>query len=203
MRERLNVTAGPIPTPFSASCWGLLGALSVRVRLPFRVPGTPGVKTTWMTQLWLASRRPRQAVDCICQKSPVVAMLVTTSGALPTFVRVMGFGALDWPTFTSPKPGPPDGASLTSGATPIPLSGIDSGLPAAPSTIVTKPVIAPIPLGVKRRTMEQLPLGARLEGQSVASAWKSPDAATLWMARGRSPWLVRVVLCGALVVPTD
>ena len=130
-------------------------------------------------------------------------MPLTASGALPTFVSVIGLGALDWPTFTSPKSGPPDATNLTSGATPIPLSGIDSGLPAAASTIVRKPVIVPIPLGMKRRTTEQLALGARLDGQSLASAWKSPDAATLWMAMARPPWLLSVVHCGALVVPRD
>lgn len=49
-------TTGCVPTPVRDTVCGLLFALSVMVRVPFRVPMVPGVKVTEIVQLRPAPR---------------------------------------------------------------------------------------------------------------------------------------------------
>jgi len=75
-------------------------------------------------------------------------MLVTASGALPTFFRVVAWAALVVPTICAAKASEL-GVRLTAGAVPVPLSGRLCGLPAASSTIDTLAFRIPAAVGPK------------------------------------------------------
>ena len=86
------------PTPVSDAVCGLLLALSVTVRIPFRVPLVVGSKKTPMEQLAPGARELPQALRGA--KSPGVAVtLVMTSGALPVLFSMTVWGKPDVPTY--------------------------------------------------------------------------------------------------------
>jgi hypothetical protein len=67
--------------------------------------------------------------------------------------------------------------------------------------MVTAPVLVPAAVGLKVKLRMQLALGARLEPQVLV--WeKSPLAVMLAIVRVALPALLRVRLCGRLLVPT-
>src|SRR2546428_8446229 len=108
-----------------------------------------------MTQLALIASVPRHAFGWGRQKSPaVVAMFVTTSGAVPTFDRMIGLAGLDFPTSLGPKAAPPMANSCPIRAATTPLSTMESG-PAPPSFLMTRrPDLGPITLGGKSNTLQ-------------------------------------------------
>jgi hypothetical protein len=81
-----RVTADWSPVPVSVIVCGLPDALSVTVTVPVRVPVVVGVKVTLMVQFAPAAKLAPQAL--VWLKSPVDAMLLTLSVALPVLVRV-------------------------------------------------------------------------------------------------------------------
>src|ERR1700694_440201 len=158
----------PRPKPVKATCCGLSSALSVRVSDPVRGPCEPGAKATLMTQLALTAREPTHAVESTRRKSPVMVLPVTISGAVPTLVMVIGLGTLVVPTARFPKSSPVGGAMLATGATPIPVSPIVCGLPAALSLMVNPPGRVPAWVGVSRTvTWQACPASSPVLGQSV------------------------------------
>ena len=85
------------PVPLSARDWGLLGALSLMVRLPERLAVAVGLKVTLITQLPPAATGALvlQVVPLAATaKSPVAAMPVKVKGMLPVLVTVSVCGAL-------------------------------------------------------------------------------------------------------------
>jgi hypothetical protein len=97
----LRPTLGAVPVPLKATAWGLPLALSVSVRLPERLPVAVGVNVTLITQLLLPATDvlvlhvvPLAAMA----KSPVTAMLVKVSHAVPLLVTVTALAGLVVPT---------------------------------------------------------------------------------------------------------
>jgi hypothetical protein len=72
-------------------------ASSLTVRVPLRENNALGLKVTATVQPAPAARLVPQALDC--EKSPLTAMLVKLSGAVPLLVIVMFCAALVAPTF--------------------------------------------------------------------------------------------------------
>jgi hypothetical protein len=88
-----------VPVPDSATVCGLLGELSVSVKVPVRVPTWVGVKVTSILQLLpAASVLPQGFVLVVWPKSPLVAMLLMFSVEVPVLVSVTAFAALVTPT---------------------------------------------------------------------------------------------------------
>jgi hypothetical protein len=96
----VNVACGT-PVPDSGTVCGLFGALSVIVRFPVRTPSWVGVKVTLITQLFPARTvLPQGFVLVVWAKSPLVAMLLMFSVAVPVLVSVTVFPAAVTPTTT-------------------------------------------------------------------------------------------------------
>src|ERR1700722_13157719 len=112
--------AWTVPVPASATVCGLLGELSVRVRVPVRAPVSVGVKVTSMVQLFpAASVLPQGLALGVWPKSPLVVMLVIVSVEVPVFVRVTGF--LPAVASRTTLPHVRDvGATVTGGPPPVP-----------------------------------------------------------------------------------
>src|SRR5207302_3594525 len=137
------------------------------------------------------------------QKSPaVVVMFVTTSGAVPTLVNVIGLAGLDLPRSIGPKSVPAPATSCTIGATPTPLRATESGLPPPSLVMTSRPPRAPMTLGVKTTPIEHDAPAPRLAGQSDVRV-KSDGATGLWMATARVPLFLTVTLDERLGVPTS
>ena len=97
----LRLTLGAVPVPLNPTSWGLPLALSVRVRLPERLPVAVGVKVTLITQLLLAATGALvlQVVPLAAiAKSPVTAMPVKVRDAVPLLVTVTALAALVVPS---------------------------------------------------------------------------------------------------------
>src|ERR1700716_2023620 len=121
------------------------------------------------------------------------------SVSVPVLVMVTVLAALVVPTacggkFTGVV------SSVTSGATPVPPSGISCGLPATFSVMVSVPDLAPIAVGVKAILTRQLDKGAIVVQLKPATA-KSPDAVALAIVIGSGPLLNTATSSVALVTP--
>jgi hypothetical protein len=92
---------------------------------------------------------------------------------------------------------------LAAGATPVPVSVTVCGRRVALSVMVSAPVLVPGAVGVNVTLTEQELLNGigEADTQVLVSA-KSPEATTFVTASPGAPVLVRVAVCGALVVPT-
>jgi hypothetical protein len=85
----------------------------------------------------------------------------------------------------------------------VPVSVTVCGLIVALSVKVSKPVLVPVAVGVKLTLTEQAPLASIGEEDAQLSvSEKSPEATTSVTISPAAPTLVRVAVCGALVVPT-
>src|SRR3989441_11351350 len=156
-----------------------------------------------MTQLALIASVPTHALGWGRQKSPaVVAMFVTTSGGVPTLDRMIGLAGLDLPTSIGPKSAPPMANSCTIGATPTPLSTMESGLPPPSFVMTSRPPLGPITLGVKTTPIEHDAPAPKFAGQADVAA-KSVGAAMFWMATARVPLFLTVTLSDWLGDPTS
>ena len=88
---------------------------------------------------------------------------------------------------------------------PVPVSLITAGPRGALCVTVAAPVIEPVRLGVKVTLKVQVAAAATVAPQGVepdGAAVKSPLATMLEIVRVAPELLVRVTVCGALVVPT-
>ena len=91
-------TAGaPSPMPPRMMVWGLLAALSAMLTAPYRLPTAVGVNVTLIVQVAPIARVEGHV--SVCAKSPVGAIPVISSGALPVLVNVTACGGLVVPTF--------------------------------------------------------------------------------------------------------
>ena len=94
-------SATVVPVPVRDTVCGEPEALSVRVRLPMRVPPAVGANVTDMVQLAPAATLDPQVLDSA--KSPVEAIDVTLSAAAPLLVSVTVCAALVVPVFCAAK----------------------------------------------------------------------------------------------------
>lgn len=94
--------AGTTPVPESDTVCGLLGALSVNVRVPVREPNTVGVKVTFTMHLAPTGRVVPHVLEDMA-KMPLVAMLLMFSVAAPLLVNVTVLAALVVLMTTFPK----------------------------------------------------------------------------------------------------
>ena len=85
-----------VPVPVRATVCGLPVALSVTVIAPVRAPAAVGVKITEMLQVAAAATDAPQVL--VWLKSPLAAMLVIESVAVPVLVSVTTWAALEVPT---------------------------------------------------------------------------------------------------------
>jgi len=138
--ERL--TAGtvpaPVPMPVKLTVWGLLAALSVKVKVAVRLPAMVGVKVTLTVQLLSAATELPQVL--VSSKSPasvpVMAMLLRASAALPELLRVTDCAEPVVPTPWLPKD-KEVGERLTPGAATV--TGVEPHTPPVHAVRVTEP----------------------------------------------------------------
>jgi hypothetical protein len=104
-----------VPVPLKGTDCVPVGALSVKVRAPERLPRAVGRNDTLILQLFWGAREPGHLFTAA--KSPVVATFVMSNAAVPVFVTVTGFGALALPTGVLGKVRE-EGEKLTFWATP-------------------------------------------------------------------------------------
>lgn len=97
-----GATEDVVPVPANDITCGLLGALSVSVRVPVRAPVAVGVNFTLMVQLDPTAMELPQVPVPAKLKSPVKAALNATVAVL-LFVAVMNCAALLVPTVWLPK----------------------------------------------------------------------------------------------------
>jgi hypothetical protein len=126
---------------------------------------------------------------------------VTLSVALPVFNSVTVCAALVVLSTWLPNERV-IGERLAAAPTPVPVSVTVCGLIVALSVMASEPVLVPVAVGVKVTLTEQVPLAAiGEEATQVLVSAKSPEATTSVTISPAAPTLVRVAVCGALVVP--
>ncbi len=93
--------AGVTPVPLKGMLCGLLGALSVTVTLPLRLPLAPGVNVTLIVHVPPGARAAVQVLVCAKSEAlvPLTAMLLIVNEADPLFVTVTVCAVLVVPTF--------------------------------------------------------------------------------------------------------
>src|SRR5437899_5055582 len=137
---------------------------------------------------------------------PASVMVLMVSGAVPLLVRVRVRGwLLVWSTCSSKSS---EGGAITApGPVPAPESATDCK-PPLPSSVNRRIASRPAgTAGVKVRVTLQLWAAARSCPEQVSavllkSAGLFPCTAADVTKRSAGPWLVRVTVVGALVVPT-
>jgi hypothetical protein len=127
------------PVPAKAIVWGLLGALSVMVTVPYLLPTAVGVNVTLMMQLAPTLRLAPQVL--LAAKSPVAARFVITTVVVPALVRVAFWDALLTPTGSPVKVRVAGETVAVAGDAGVPVSRTTCGLPAAPSVMVKAPTL--------------------------------------------------------------
>ena len=95
MGEKL-IPGAVVPVPVRATVCGLPAALSVTVMAPVRDPPAVGLKITEIVQVADAATDAPQVL--VWLKSPLAAMLVIASVAVPVLVSVTTWAVLDAPT---------------------------------------------------------------------------------------------------------
>jgi hypothetical protein len=184
----LAVSEKSWPVPDNDTDCGLADALSVKVRVPVREPAAPGLKVTVMVQLAPAARLAGQAL--VWEKSPVAAMFVTLSVALPPFVTLIVCAVL-----AAPRSSPPKfklaGETLASAPTPFPAKEILCEPGTALSLRSSAPVRLPGAVGLNITVTVQAAPGLK-ELPQASAAEKSPLALMLVRVRLAVPELVIV-----------
>jgi hypothetical protein len=207
--------AKSVPVPVSETLCELLATLSVMARAAFRGPVAVGLKLTLMAQFDPATSVVGLVGHVLVwTKSPLfapdTAMPVIVSAALPVLVKVTLCAALvvptSWPLnvrLVAEKP--------TAGAAavvPVPVSDMLCGLPAASSVTRRVAFRVPVAVGSNATLITQFAPAASvvgLTGQVLVGAKSTlfaPLIAMLVIKSPALPVLVKVTLCGALVVPT-
>lgn len=123
-----KVAVAPLPVPLRLTVCGLLGALSVSVSAPVRLPMAVGVNVTLIVQPAFGAIGAGQLL--VWEKSPLAAITRGVSIPVPVLVRVIGCEALEVET-DCPAKVRLVGERLTTGASPVPLRVIVCGLLAA------------------------------------------------------------------------
>src|SRR5512132_4471659 len=181
--------------------------LTLAVRLPLAV----GAKVTEIVQLAPTARVLGLIGQVfVCPKSaafvPAMPIELIVSAAVPVFVSVTLWGALEVPTGCWPKPRLV-GDNVTAGAvaTPVPLSVTVWGLPGALSATLRLAARDPAAVGVNVTEIVQLAPAASVLGHAFVCA-KSPAFVPVipieLIVIAADPVFVRVAVCGGLVVPT-
>ena len=141
------------PVPASDTICGLPDALSVTVRVPWRVPPAAGVKVTLIEQLAPAASALEQLL--VWEKSPVAVMAEMARGPSPVLERVTVCPGLEDPT-ACPLKNKLAGARAATGMPPVPVRERVWGFCGALSRRVMPPVKVPVEAGAKVTLMEQL-----------------------------------------------
>jgi hypothetical protein len=195
-----SVATGPLPVPVSGTICGELPTLSVMVNCPLRAPEATGVKTTAMVQAEFAGTLGVHVL--VCEKSPVVAMLLKTSGPLPPFVTVTVWLALGLP-IACDENCKLVGATVTVGTVPVPVSGTATVPPAAAVYVTVKdPVAGPAAVGEKETLTVQLP-PAGIPAAQVFVSENPVDATTAATGIVCVLAFEIVTFCAGLVLPTS
>jgi hypothetical protein len=144
-----------VPVPVSETVCGLVGALSVIVTAPVRVPSCVGVKVTLNLHLAPIPNELPQVLELIA-KSPVATMLLILSTPVPLLVIVTALPAEVFPTSVLANVNEV-GESVTAGPVPaLTVSEIVVVCERAPDVPVTVTVEVPlvaVPLAVKVRRL--------------------------------------------------
>src|SRR5271155_3420742 len=168
---------------------GELAASSVRVMVSERSPAASGAKVTEIVHEALAaSAAPEQLLGELVKSAELLPPMTSAeicSVALPELVTAMLMAPLVVPCVMVAKVAG-FGVALTAGAggggaTPVPLSCTDCGLPGALSVMFSVAVCVPAADGVKVMLMEQNLLGCKTAGTwqvSVSVNWPAPAPLT-------------------------
>jgi hypothetical protein len=103
LTDALPPVVPPVPSPESATVWGLGLALSLKLRVAVRVPLTVGAKMMFAVQLAETARLDPHVLELIrksCGFVPLNVMLLIVRVAVPLFVNVTTFWAPLFPTAT-------------------------------------------------------------------------------------------------------
>lgn len=139
------------PVPFKETLCGLPAALSVTVSVPFDWPLACGANVTEMVQFAPPARVAGQWL--VCAKGALVEMPLMFRLISPVFVSVTSDAELVVPTVNEPKLRATGLKETAAGASPVPLSVMDCGLPLAVSVICSGPLTGPRPVGVNATVM--------------------------------------------------
>jgi len=196
------------PVPLSAIVWGLLGALSLKERLPDAVPAAVGVNVTATVQ----DADPPTGLevehvvpDATVAKGPVTLIAVKVRLAPPVLVSVTVCEGLVVPIGSDGKVGGAD--KLTTGPAPVPLKLTVCGLLLALSVKLSEALRLPVADGVNVTLTVQVLLGATAAPVQVSALLAKslgfvPLIVTAEMLSAALPVLLMVTGCDALVVPT-
>jgi len=198
----VGVLGGVAPVPLRETVCGEPVALSVMLMAPLRLPTEVGINVTEILQFAPAARELPHV--CVSAKSPDALIEAIVSAAFPEFVSVMACAALVEPVACEAKVRLV-GASVTAGATPLPVNVIVSGESAALSVRVIAAVLAPTADGVKPTMIVQLAPAATLGVQvfvSVKSEALAPPIAILEKMSGTGPVFVTVTDWPVAALPT-
>ena len=186
-----------------------MAALSAKLREAEAAPGAVGAKVSETVQAAEAASVAPQVDVCLKADAltPLRAMLESVSEALPVFVRVRVWDALDAPTSVAAKVSD-EALTLTAGAgagVPEPESATIWGEPRALSERTRLALRGPVAVGTKLTETVQVAAGARLAPQVLV--WANdvalmPPSAMPARVRGALPVLVRVTAWAALPEPT-
>ena len=95
-------SSGAVPVPVTDTVCGLPVALLIRVSVPARAPTAVGVKMTEIAHVALTAMLGVQP-ELVWEKSPPIDIFEIASAAVPVFVTVKVWAALDAPTTMLPK----------------------------------------------------------------------------------------------------
>jgi hypothetical protein len=201
-----DTVAAATPVPLSAIDCGDPAALSVMVMAAVNAPEAKGPKWPWMVQFAPAASVVPQLFAKTNEDAfaPVRAMLVMDSVASPELVRVSVADPLVLPTFTLPNESFEADRDTNGTATPVPLSAIDCGDPAALSVMVMAAVSAPEAKGPKCPWIVQFAPAARVAPQLFAKTNEDafvPVTAMLVIDNVAEPLLVSVTVCDPVIEP--
>src|ERR1019366_7284922 len=200
--------AGGMPVPDSGTVCGLFVALSVIVRFPVRSPSWVGVKVTLITQFFpAASVLPQGFVLVVCAKSPLVAMLLMFSVAVPVLLSVTLFAGVVTPTTVLPNVREV-GTRVTTGLPPLAFTVrlsvvVFVNAPDVPVIVTVTVPVAAVALAVKVNVLVEVvgfganpavtPLG-RPEALKVTLPLKPFTGTTVMVLVPLLPWVMVTVL---------
>ena len=209
--ERLTAGAAvDVPVPDRLTVCGLPVALSVIVIAADRAPAAVGLNVALIVHAAPAATVPPHVVVAVKSALlvPVTAMLLIVRAPPPVLVSVTDEGALGVPISSVPNASEV-AERPTAGVvdvTPVPLSGIEWGLPVALSVMTSDALLAPVAVGLKVAVRVQFAPAANVlphvANAHPKSALLVPLRTALLKVIVEAPELLSVMVCAALVVPT-
>jgi len=192
--------ACPVPMPARGRIWGESAALSVIVIEPVRVQIATGAKVAEIVQLAPAARDAPQLL--VCPNSVPAVILVMVSGVAPEFSRITFLAALVVPTACLANM-TFAGVSFTTGTAPVPLMVSFCGLPVALSLTAMVALRITAYAGANVTVKVQLLPAGTVVPQLLVWAYSLalPVKEIFVIVIPVAPLLVKVAVCGALVVP--